>query len=399
MNSKNGDNANTVNSISGEDGLSSDGRHVRRTLDEFFYPGLRHTQARNAGQTVSKWTGKEEMDDENGRLQASPDSLVVMVDQLWIWVLEDGTLISCFPPIEFADPNFEDTLPSVIRDCEKCANPYDLTGLLVRCAIKNIFVEKNSQFADLIAIYRWATTNKVARHTKLLEAFGYRQSSRGSQSTPAEGTEELKIALQITDILDELNMLSLLLETETEVLTSLHEGMYQFRPVQPKSQPNGGVEFEITETTMGNIRVVQTRDTNAKFRVFDSTIGHLELSGKPDTMPGFEAIDGTVGGFIHEAEQTLRLERLNLDRLRADASQAHKMVVELLDLEQKAASLEEARSTTKQGQAIMLFTVVTIIFLPLSFITSFLGQNVAEITGDEKNPRSSEVWRIAGLVP
>jgi hypothetical protein len=35
----------------------------------------------------------------------------------------------------------------------------------------------------------------------------------------------------------------------------------------------------------------------------------------------------------------------------------------LLDLEQKAAVLEEARSTTKQGKAVMLFTIVTIIFV------------------------------------
>jgi len=71
--------------------------------------------------------------------------------------------------------------------------------------------------------------------------------------------------------------------------------------------------------------------------------------------------------------------------------------------------------TTKQGQAIMLFTIVTIIFvralypphpaevpqsdifkLPLSFFTSYFGQNVRELTADEKNPRSNSLWRIAG---
>jgi hypothetical protein len=38
-------------------------------------------------------------------------------------------------------------------------------------------------------------------------------------------------------------------------------------------------------------------------------------------------------------------------------------LLELLDLKQKTASLAEARSTTKQGQAVMLFTIVTIIFV------------------------------------
>ncbi|KAM0547083.1 hypothetical protein ACHAO7_007336 [Fusarium culmorum] len=74
------------------------------------------------------------------------------------------------------------------------------------------------------------------------------------------------------------------------------------------------------------------------------------------------------------------------------------MILELLDLKQKAASLREAVLTTKQGQAIMLFTIVTIIFLPLSFITSFLGQNVTDITRDKNNPTSGQVWKIAGPV-
>jgi hypothetical protein len=38
-------------------------------------------------------------------------------------------------------------------------------------------------------------------------------------------------------------------------------------------------------------------------------------------------------------------------------------LLDLLDLKSKTASLAEARSTTKQGQAVMLFTIVTIIFV------------------------------------
>jgi hypothetical protein len=85
-------------------------------------------------------------------------------------------------------------------------------------------------------------------------------------------------------------------------------------------------------------------------------------------------------------------------------------------LQQKAASLTEARVATTQGKAVMLFTIVTIIFvsrpipytplqatlandhtqLPLSFFTSYFGQNVSELTGDDKNPSSTELWKIAG---
>ena len=64
--------------------------HPRRTLDQYFYSGLRNTAYRDAGQTVSKWTGKDPAPGENGRDRAAEDSYVIMVDQLWVWYLGDS---------------------------------------------------------------------------------------------------------------------------------------------------------------------------------------------------------------------------------------------------------------------------------------------------------------------
>jgi len=41
-------------------------------------------------------------------------------------------------------------------------------------------------------------------------------------------------------------------------------------------------------------------------------------------------------------------------------------LLDLLDLKQKSATLKEARSTSEQGQVIMLFTIVTIIFVSIA---------------------------------
>lgn len=64
-------------------------RHQRKTLDEFYHSGLQDTNSWNAGQTVSKWTGTSYESLENGRSQAVENSHVVMVDQLWIWALDE----------------------------------------------------------------------------------------------------------------------------------------------------------------------------------------------------------------------------------------------------------------------------------------------------------------------
>jgi hypothetical protein len=59
----------------------------------------------------------------------------------------------------------------------------------------------------------------------------------------------------------------------------------------------------------------------------------------------------------------------------------------LLDLKQQQASIIEAKyalkradESVKQGRSIMLFTIITIIFLPLSFMSSVFGMNASEFS-------------------
>ncbi|KAK1752472.1 hypothetical protein QBC47DRAFT_58418 [Echria macrotheca] len=103
--------------------------------------------------------------------------------------------------------------------------------------------------------------------------------------------------------------------------------------------------------------------------------------------------------------------------MRGDAEDGHKLLLDLLDLKQKAGALVEARSTRQQGRVIVLFTIITIIFvgasqtpshrtctanmvgkLPLSFFTSYFGQNISEMTGDSKNPKAGELWKIGAPI-
>ncbi|KAI8169573.1 hypothetical protein K4K49_003770 [Colletotrichum sp. SAR 10_70] len=137
-----------------------------------------------------------------------------------------------------------------------------------------------------------------------------------------EGNEELEIALELADIIDELYMIQRVLEQQESIAKSIRDDF------------------------------------------LDKALAH----------------------------------KSDIQAVIADAERAYKMVLELLDLEQKAASLGEARITTKQGQAVMLFTVITVIFLPLSFFVSYFGQNVSELTGDAQNPTSGQVWKIAVIL-
>ncbi|EEU37071.1 uncharacterized protein NECHADRAFT_86622 [Fusarium vanettenii 77-13-4] len=385
----------------------SPSRHLRRTLDQFFYSGLQNTKVRDAQQTVSKWTGRSPGVGTDGRTEAASDSLVVMVDQLWVWLVQDAsvpTLISCFPSDDFehqkhptGQSTFTGIMRSIVRDFSPIADVYDLTGSLVMHSITNIFKDENSKFGDLVAIYRLAIGIKAARHTEKLESFSERQSSRNREHPAAEGTDELKLILEIADILDELNMLLLILEKQARVLASLQTNFHRLKPSDRKAKE--GVdqrEILVTNSTLHNVII---RNGASRIGFDHSDLHGLEILGE-ERMSTIDVlhIGGNAGVLLQQAEQKLRLEQSNTERLQADAAQTHKLLLELLNLEQTAASLKEARDTTKQGKAVMLFTIVTIIFLPLSFFTSYFGQNVSEITGDANNPTSGELWKIAGPI-
>ena len=67
------------------------------------------------------------------------------------------------------------------------------------------------------------------------------------------------------------------------------------------------------------------------------------------------------------------------------AERIYVSIRDLLDLKQKHANAVEASyariqasETARQGQILMVFTIVTVIFLPLSFIAAFLDLEIAE---------------------
>jgi hypothetical protein len=59
--------------------------HVRRSLDQFYYDTQIQTDERDKDQIVFKYTR-----DNEKALKKKP--VVMMVDQLWVWVLEDANI-------------------------------------------------------------------------------------------------------------------------------------------------------------------------------------------------------------------------------------------------------------------------------------------------------------------
>jgi Mg2+ and Co2+ transporter CorA len=64
---------------------------------------------------------------------------------------------------------------------------------------------------------------------------------------------------------------------------------------------------------------------------------------------------------------------------RESARQTYAELRDQIDLKQKAANVSEARAAARHGRVVLLITVVTIIFLPLSFLTSWFGMNSKDL--------------------
>jgi len=91
---------------------------------------------------------------------------------------------------------------------------------------------------------------------------------------------------------------------------------------------------------------------------------------------------------ILKALRRLKKDRDVIHQWKGDAKHEYSELTVLLDLKQKQANISEARSsriqadqTARQGTIIMVFTIVTILFLPLSTLSSIFGLNAKELNG------------------
>lgn len=75
--------------------------HCRRTLDQFTYHMLEDTERRDNTQVISRWTkreGDKRFRANKGERHRKGSLPVLMIDQLWLWILEDEqTVITSLP--------------------------------------------------------------------------------------------------------------------------------------------------------------------------------------------------------------------------------------------------------------------------------------------------------------
>ncbi len=383
--------------------------HPRRTLDQFFYHGI-DTAIRDSDQVVYRYCQRHDIEKK-----------VFMVDQLWLFVLSKDLVITCFPQ-RWDQPNRDplNVLDGIIEETNAKTRPpiqsvYDLAMLITnRCSgmfDRYRLADQDYQFLDMFESSIGLVTNTeselFSRFNKASELsaewlelhrnHSQRHGANGLSSSlsstltasspslvPASGPEgeqllatspvfpdalldigtETSLLAEIKDIRDELNILSVILASQAATLEEFKDHMIdELRP-----DGSGGSRGGVGGRGGGNINGGPSSGASGL--------------GNPVSV---DSIVYEIRRRSYEQRRLLEIHRNDIARMDRQAESIYMSLTNLLDLKQKHSNALEARFArdhamiaARQGQTIMTFTIVTIIFLPMSFIAAFFSIQIKD---------------------
>ncbi|KAK3990762.1 hypothetical protein QBC44DRAFT_324721 [Cladorrhinum sp. PSN332] len=443
--------------------------HPRRTLDQSYYWTLRTTKARDRDQVVYRgtnmnldschrlefnkpeadektsrlgrfsftsktttdpvgkwqWTWHSRKTDENGCDHCRSDirkiSQVIMVDQLWMWVLDEKTIITSFPRRYGFNKQDLSGVHKSIRMRLKSARKnqirsvYDL-ALIVLDECSNTFFDRTKtedsqpQVMDIFSESIGNVTNQhtisfqhVWHWTQKASAI-YRSKSKYVDSSDLHVPlldihPEGKLQREVKDIIDELDIMINVHKKQKEVIRRFCKHVE--RILDPEGRWPDGADYQDRQETHRDPPRVP-RNT------MDSTLSGERMMAKWEENSKRKERHDQLSWFRLQSHELLAEldDRLDeLEGLKKGAESTAQSVNDLLQLKQQQASVvqawesvKQAEEAVRQGRAIMMFTVMTIIFLPMSFISSIFGMNNREFGGPD-NPWSVKDQVLLYILP
>ncbi|KAF2805695.1 uncharacterized protein BDZ99DRAFT_109846 [Mytilinidion resinicola] len=344
--------------------------HCRRSLDQYMYSTLPDTSARDKDQILHKCTRKgigslsneapdhEDVDsvhDQSNDVDETGNVLVV--DQLWMWVLDDASVVTFFPPKEVElSTNKDKPTPAHSSAIDLDPSNFVSARLIaegdLRTCIQREIEDSEDPFKN-----QWDLAAFIVKHvvTALFDRF--EDSGPQALRNFAEYIDKL-IEKQATSWASLNLRRGLSLADSSKEIKQVFQDLRDLRELRD-------VEDELRIIT--KILNKQNLHISKMQRMYDK---HLNL-GK---SKGAAYLQETLGIIGRKQEQVRRMT-MNMEM-------AKKGFEELISLQQNQISINQAVAAGKQSRAVTIFTVFTVFFLPLSFFTSLYGMNVSEWGGN-----------------
>ncbi|RYP64820.1 hypothetical protein DL771_008600 [Monosporascus sp. 5C6A] len=301
-------------------------------------------------------------------------SRVVMVDQLWMWILDEHTILTFFPR-------------------RYGYNRQDLTGIhkTIRTSLEDDTEKQMMSVFDLALIILSACTKPFFDRTRTFD-MQPRVLDLFSEAIGRVTHEQLVAFRRFWESAEKLRHLSAPSPAE---LSSIHVSLLNIAPEGKLQREIKGI---LDELGIMIHLVEQQKAVLDKFVKNASTIicGNKSGTGKRKGGPAWKKEANR--SFILSAQEVLcDVENFHLELLglKASAKSTAGELDHLLSLKQQQASVIQAwqsimigEEAVEQGRAIIIFTTMTIIFLPLAFVAAVFGMNNPEFQPDGEAPIS-----------
>ena len=317
--------------------------HLLRSVLQHFYR-LEDTADRESSQVFAKhkpWSTNREMDLKVRQWYGHYPS-ALNVDELWILVVDAEHIVTLssnqtwkarWPPLQLtsriSDIAFRGIRNSYFTSEEK--QEYTAMTHAIASLIGAVGMMHRNFWPDIVL----PATDRYAGYLGHLQYRLHRSPSTKLVMDLIACQEELNIVIQITQQQIDMitNLQSILSEANTKDNTS-----------EPTSSPTSHQPISATDLEMPRLPSIRRRAT------------YRQLSSSTLSDPTAQLLDN------------LTRELTDLRDLRDNTDRLVTRTIQLVNIR-----LED------HGKAILVFTVVTIIFLPLNFVSSFFGMNFADI--------------------
>ncbi|KAK8066166.1 hypothetical protein PG997_012913 [Apiospora hydei] len=362
----------------------------RRTLDQYGYPSLRDTYARDDDQMLYKLTKERVAFTKNKKRHLIGDALtatspasrlamfsnrikkadamltddesqssdnedeildgnLLMVDQLWLWAVDMTTLTTFFPKREShpsEGPMFQqaDLRNSVYNELNgdltgRCDNALDLAAFTALHAVTVLLDRTSHRDLEIFRIFEEALGVLTERMTFSLKRF--RMQSFRDRLTDESDSSELE-------------------DNRAESIKKRHKRELEQSERENRENTSALLELRDMDDELNTMENLRTRPTGRAY--LDEALQRLDEYAQQ------------VGGMRHRIEAT-----------RADYEKLLEMVQRQAQVDEVRWSRLQTELASTQNLSVMIFTTFTVIFLPLSFFTSLFGMNTQEWGGADDN--------------
>lgn len=341
--------------------------HLLRSVLQHFYR-LEDTVDREAGQVFAKhkpWSTNRELDLKVRQWYGHYPS-ALNVDELWILAIDAEHIVtlssnqtwkSRWPPLQLTS-RISDIAFRGIRNAYFATNSdQEYTSVIhaISCLSGAVGMMHRSFWPDLVL----PCTDRYAGYLSHLQYRLHRSPSTKLVLDLIAAQEELNIVIQIT-------------QQQVDMITKLQATLSEIKS-QNRAEDDNRNFFK------SNNRAEDEQDndggdapSSSSRRPLSRDLGDYgDFSGPPAirTKSTYQQLsDSNILDPISQVLDNLSRELTDLVELRDNTDRLVTRTIQLVNIR-----LED------HGKAILVFTVVTIIFLPLNFVSSFFGMNFADI--------------------